>query len=471
MAKKSNYQQYLKQTLGGLIDRLEISELRKDFLKNRWLDQVLWLEGRAKKEQRRHYTLRMITIVGGVIVPALVGFNSNDSRLREIVNWSALGLSQAVAISAAIEEFFAHGEKYINYRNTSESLKIEGWRFLQLSGSYRQYKNHAQAYSVFADRVEQYIMQDVQGFIAQLEESQTVSQEKTEETATENAEAALEKLNRELKLKAELEAQQRQIEAEQQRIAREKRQLQQQQTAPPSGNGDTQTPPTTAKASNISLNDLPPLGIAALLWQEDAAEEAPVAVATATMNPDTPAPTPPTSQLITPEKTAEILECPLGDCQKYLPGILEAMQKYEILDRRVLIGLLATVRVETGGMKPINEWGGEQYWRRYEGRRDLGNVNPGDGVKYHGRGYIQLTGRANYRSYGEKLGVDLENNPELALDPTVSALVLACYFKDRGVHQAAKAGDWRRVRKLVNGGYHGWDVFSKYVERAKARIV
>jgi hypothetical protein len=480
VAKKSDYRQYLKQTLSGLIDRLDISDLRKDFLKNRWLDQVLWLEGRAKKEQNRHYTLRMITIVGGVIVPALVGFNSNDSRIREIVNWSALGLSQAVAISAAIEEFFSHGEKYRNYRNTSENLKIEGWQFLQLSGPYRQFEEHNKAYSIFAERVEQYIMQDVQGFISQLEESQTKSQEKTEETTSKNAEAALEKLNQELKLKAELEAQQRKIEAEKERLAAEKRQLQQEQAAqnappPPSANGNSEEAGiSTVKVGNVSLEDLPPLGIAAMLWQEEEEVTAPAQAATATAvaSPETAAtPAKPMLQLITPEKPAEILECPLGDCQKYLPGILEAMQKYEILDKQVLIGLLATVRVETSGMKPINEWGGEKYWRRYEGRRDLGNVNPGDGVKYHGRGYIQLTGRANYRSYGQKLGVDLENNPELALDPTVSALVLACYFKDRGVHQAAKAGDWRRVRKLVNGGYHGWDVFSKYVERAKARIV
>ncbi|MEO0867829.1 MAG: hypothetical protein AAFY17_05140 [Cyanobacteria bacterium J06642_11] len=56
------------------------------------------------------------------------------------------------------------------------------------------------------------------------------------------------------------------------------------------------------------------------------------------------------------------------------------------------------------------------------------------------------------------------------MDPDVSALVLTCYFKERGVAEAARASDWRRVRKLVNGGYHGWDVFSKYVERAQSNL-
>ncbi len=147
------------------------------------------------------------------------------------------------------------------------------------------------------------------------------------------------------------------------------------------------------------------------------------------------------------------------------------MHKYDILDKQTLVGLLATVRVETGGFKPVHEWGGASYWKRYEGRKDLGNVHSGDGVKYHGRGYVQLTGGANYKTYGQKLGVDLENNPDLAMDPNVSALVLACYFKERGVATAARSGDWRRVRKLVNGGYPGWDVFDKYVQRAKKRMV
>ena len=139
------------------------------------------------------------------------------------------------------------------------------------------------------------------------------------------------------------------------------------------------------------------------------------------------------------------MECSVDECEKYLPGILSAMQKFDMLDKEVLIGLLATVRVETGGMQPIHEYGGESYWRQYENRSDLGNVNPGDGVKYHGRGYIQLTGRANYKIYGQKLGVDLENNPDLALNPDVSAQVLACYFKDKRVDTAAHTKDWRKV--------------------------
>lgn len=129
----------------------------------------------------------------------------------------------------------------------------------------------------------------------------------------------------------------------------------------------------------------------------------------------------------------------------------------------VMAGALATVRVECGrSYLPVVEYASGQ---AYEGRIDLGNTQPGDGVRYKGRGYIQITGRHNYATYGAKIGVDLINNPELALDVTNSAKILAHYFTDRKVVQACVAGDWLTVRKLVNGVNrktglpNGWDEF------------
>jgi hypothetical protein len=115
----------------------------------------------------------------------------------------------------------------------------------------------------------------------------------------------------------------------------------------------------------------------------------------------------------------------------------------------VMAGALATIRVEVGrNFKPIMEYASGE---AYEGRKDLGNVEKGDGVKYKGRGYIQLTGRANYSLFGQKLGLDLISNPDLALDVEVGAKILAHYFIDRGVVNACLAKDWLRVRKLING--------------------
>jgi hypothetical protein len=94
---------------------------------------------------------------------------------------------------------------------------------------------------------------------------------------------------------------------------------------------------------------------------------------------------------------------------------------------------LATAYHETAHtMQPITEYGGPMYFfRMYDpyGQRPkvakrLGNTLRGDGERYCGRGYVQLTGRANYRRAGEKIGVDLESHPELALNPEIAAKIL-----------------------------------------------
>lgn len=92
----------------------------------------------------------------------------------------------------------------------------------------------------------------------------------------------------------------------------------------------------------------------------------------------------------------------------------------------------------------------------YEGRKDLGNVQKGDGKKYRGRGHIQLTGRANYKKAGDALGLDLVGNPDLVSDdPSVGAKVSLWFWKNRVREQAADFTDVERVTKVVNGGFNG----------------
>lgn len=92
---------------------------------------------------------------------------------------------------------------------------------------------------------------------------------------------------------------------------------------------------------------------------------------------------------------------------------------------------------------------------QYEGRKDLGNINPGDGVRYKGRGFIQITGRANYTQAAKDLGIDLVNHPELAEKPDVATKVSLWYWKTRVQPKISNFTNTKAVTKKVNGGVNG----------------
>jgi predicted chitinase len=89
---------------------------------------------------------------------------------------------------------------------------------------------------------------------------------------------------------------------------------------------------------------------------------------------------------------------------------------------------------------------------QYEGRKDLGNIKPGDGVRYKGRGFIQITGRANYTQAAKDLGIDLVNHPELAEKPDVASKVSLWYWKTRVQPKITNFTNTKAVTKKVNGG-------------------
>jgi hypothetical protein len=171
------------------------------------------------------------------------------------------------------------------------------------------------------------------------------------------------------------------------------------------------------------------------------------------------------------DQIAALLGCKSDNVRRYWPPLKAALAAEGLADRASTIAALATVATEVPDFRPIDEYGGPDYFKRmYEGRADLGNTHPGDGVRYHGRGFIQLTGRANYRAYGKKLGVQLEQHPELALDPAVASRVLASYMADHGIGALAARGDWQGVRRAVNGGLNGWDRFRSCVQKLEGAI-
>lgn len=89
----------------------------------------------------------------------------------------------------------------------------------------------------------------------------------------------------------------------------------------------------------------------------------------------------------------------------------------------------------------------------YGGR--LGNVNPGDGYKFRGRGYIQLTGRETYREVGKMAGLDLENNPDLAAKPEYAVRIACAYWSWKKLNPTCDVGDFTALTKKINGGTNG----------------
>ena len=157
-----------------------------------------------------------------------------------------------------------------------------------------------------------------------------------------------------------------------------------------------------------------------------------------------------------------------NDARICYDAIEKALGDEGILTPLTLLGALATIRVEVGrSFKPVLEIASGD---AYEGRRDLGNTQAGDGRRYKGRGWIQITGRSNYDIFGKRIGVDLINNPDLALTVENSAKILAAYFKDRRVHEFCNQRDWRMVRIRVNGGLNGFDTFMLVVNQFLNRL-
>ena len=136
----------------------------------------------------------------------------------------------------------------------------------------------------------------------------------------------------------------------------------------------------------------------------------------------------------------------------FLAPLNAAMVEFGITTPARQASFLSQVGHESGQLCYVRELASGQ---AYEGRADLGNTQRGDGVRFRGRGLLQVTGRANYAACGKALGLDLLAQPEL-LEQTVNACRSAGWFwQTRGLNALADAGDQERVTRRINGGVNG----------------
>jgi predicted chitinase len=149
--------------------------------------------------------------------------------------------------------------------------------------------------------------------------------------------------------------------------------------------------------------------------------------------------------------------------QEMLPHLNAAMQEAGINTPRRQAAFLAQLAHESGEFRYMEEIASGA---AYEGRLDLGNTQPGDGVRFKGRGPIQLTGRSNYRAAGQALGIDLENNPRRAADPDVGFRTAAWFWNSRNLNSFADAGNFDAITFRVNGGFNGKASRDTYYARA-----
>jgi predicted chitinase len=147
--------------------------------------------------------------------------------------------------------------------------------------------------------------------------------------------------------------------------------------------------------------------------------------------------------------------------------INSAMQQANIDTPMRQAAFLAQIAHETGGFRWLHELGSDAYFRRYDGRTDLGNTQPGDGARFKGRGFIEITGRTNYQRAGEALGIDLIDNPQLAQTPGVGARVAAWYWQNHDLNPLADQGAFVTITRRINGGLNGLADRQAYYERAK----
>lgn len=152
-----------------------------------------------------------------------------------------------------------------------------------------------------------------------------------------------------------------------------------------------------------------------------------------------------------------------GNIKKYLKPINNTLEKFNINTPQRVAAFLAQLAHESGSLRYVREIASGE---AYEGRKDLGNTQSGDGVRFKGRGLIQITGRTNYKAVGDTLQYDFLSNPEDLELPGAACMSAGWFWDNRGLNKYADENTeegFLTISKRINGVNrvtgkpNGWD--------------
>lgn len=153
-----------------------------------------------------------------------------------------------------------------------------------------------------------------------------------------------------------------------------------------------------------------------------------------------------------------------ANVKKYLAPLNLTMEKYQINTPVRQAAFLAQLAHESGSLKYVREIASGE---AYEGRKDLGNTQPGDGVRFKGRGLIQITGRKNYETLGHALNYDFIKDPESLEKPGAASLSAGWFWFTRGLNELADLNNFKKITKKINGGYNNYEDRVRHLNNCK----
>ena len=468
---KSSYSLY--KELSALIEETDLNERQKNLIKTRVAGQLDFYDKRATRARNRNFRLRIIGIVASIIVPTIINLNipgdNEKSRIfREVVLLVASGLSLTGAISIAVHDFLKVGVEYTHYRQFCEEGKTYYFRYLSLTDKYKTFANHDAAYKEFTAQMENLFRQESSEYVEE------VLKPKEEDDEEEKKEQALSQLQ-DVTWQLSQTIAQRPPEPEPEPLpSPQDSQISWEEN--PQEITLTQSESVTFWDDTSNQPGESPFATSptSSLWGEATPKEQKIEYLTAedikklvgknnntngqtTTSVVTIVNSQPSSEIT--QLSDSVLKVVPGDIRKHaeksVPLLLQECENCQVSDRGQIAYILATTEHES----KLGLWMEElASGSAYEGRRDLGNTQPGDGVRFKGRGYTQITGRVNYQRWSDKLGIDLISQPEKAAEPKIAARIIVQAMKEgsfTGVGLSkyinGQARDFRNARRIING--------------------